>query len=299
MSKTFRFRPKTVSVIKRYLILTAYVFLIVSILIISIFLFSENVKYGVIFLFFTLIVFFYVTFFEPYNLQINYLKTELGRKGVSIKAVQISDIHFGNIFDKIWLDHVFKKINLLKPDIIFITGDFFLRENDSDIPVLADMLKNLDAELGVWAVLGNHDLYSNFRKIVKNFKKAGIKFLMNDAVQIVFKDNKFWLAGVNDPHHGKDKLHIVFKRITDDSPKILLAHTPDIIARDQAGKFDMIFLGHTHGGQMRLPGFRQLITLGDNNKKYISGLYRLNKTLIYVNRGLGMVNLPYRFMCRP
>lgn len=224
------------------------------------------------------------------------------------KIVHISDIHFGPLFGKRPAAKLVNKVNNLEADFIFITGDFLSVDEPEKIKVLVGELKNLKSKSGIFAVLGNHDYYGNAQFLKDSLVKEGMKFLVNEnfalsydsAPKHITKDgDKLWVVGVDDPYHELDDLDKALIGVPSAAPRLLLAHSPEIIPEAVEKRIDMIFLGHTHGGQARLPGYREITSLSKHLKIYMSGFFKVKDTQFYVNRGIGRVMLPIRFFSPP
>lgn len=295
-----KFRPRKITLIKSFFIQVLFISVAFFSFFLLIYLLNVNLYFFISLSFFLTLSFIYMAFIEPYRLEVKFFKIKLKNKSIRpIRAVHISDIHFGNAFDSLWIKKIVRIINGTSPDFIFITGDFLLDEKKSSICKLAGILKGLASRMGIWAVLGNHDLYCDYSFLIDKLKECKIKFLQNQAAEYKIEKGSLYLLGVNDPYHGEDNLNLAIDGIGHDMPKILLAHSPDIIDEAVECGIDLVVAGHTHGGQVRLPGFKKLISVDLSHKKFISGLFDVNGTLMYVNKGIGRVNLPFRLFCRP
>jgi len=248
----------------------------------------------IIFLLLILAVGYYAVFFEPYNFQIakhTFYFENLTRE--KIKIVHLSDFHSVTFSKR--EKKVLEIVDKLSPDFVFITGDFIgklrkAKENEDSLATfwqtLSDKYKNR-----VFAVLGNHD-----NLWVKNLlEKSGIKILNNESYLL----NGFYLIGVDDPYTGRDDLLKAMKEVENEFPKILLAHSPDVIEKAKKEKIDLVLAGHTHGGQIKIPFFGPIWIPSKYGKKYSEGLFKENSTFLYVNRGVGTFLLPARFNCPP
>ncbi len=222
---------------------------------------------------------------EKVDVKIKNLKQEY-------KIVQLSDIHIGGLIDEEFIRDIVNKVNLLKPDMVAITGDLV----DIDINKAKDALdalKGLESKYGTYFIVGNHEYFHGIDRIINKVKSLGIRVLENENVYIGEEGRGFNLAGVYDVFGYRIDSHIpdIDKALKDkkDSPTILLAHQPRFIEEVGDG-VDLILSGHTHGGQL-LP-FRFLVSLV---QPYISGLHQHNKNLqIYVNKGTGFWGPPMR-----
>jgi predicted MPP superfamily phosphohydrolase len=149
------------------------------------------------------------------------------------------------------------------------------------------------------AVLGNHDHWLNAEVIASELKKAGIDVLLNETRTISSGGNSFQVIGVDDGWSGKPDLMHSLGELNGNIPGILLWHEPDLADQvPQDGRVALQLSGHTHGGQVRLPGKGALI-LPYLGTKYDCGLYRFEQMHLYTNRGIGIISIPFRFNCRP
>jgi predicted MPP superfamily phosphohydrolase len=191
---------------------------------------------------------------------------------------------------------VVEYINSINPDYVLITGDLTTHFKEL-IPGSAAAIKKLKPKEAVYAVPGNHDYWIDAGYTIRAHEEAGVKFLLNECapsangVPITF-------LGVDDPYTGHDNLEETAKQIPDNHASILLAHSPDIIEEAEKLGIDYIFAGHTHGGQVRLPIIGALYIPSKFGKKYDKGWFTEGKTNMYVNKGIGSIFPPVRFLCR-
>lgn len=213
------------------------------------------------------------------------------------KIVQLSDIHLHPYTQLDLVREAVTLANTLQPDLVVLTGDYVLQHAES-IFELAPVLASLNARYGVFAVLGNHDLWTNKEVVQLGFKEAGLPVLLNAGVAVGTGQNTLYLAGLDDGWSGKPDLKTALDNLPATLPTILLAHEPDladIFSLD--GRVSLQLSGHSHGGQIRFPGFDPPFApaLG---RKYVQGLYNVNGMWLYTNRGIGLV-LPFRINCPP
>jgi uncharacterized protein len=213
------------------------------------------------------------------------------------KIVQLSDIHLHPYTQLSLVKEAVTAANTLQPDLAVLTGDYVLQKADS-IFELAPVLASLNARYGVFAVMGNHDLWTQEGVVRAGLEAARIPVLTNQGVGLTVNHCQLNLAGVDDGWSGRPDLAAALANLPADTPTILLAHEPDLADTFSLdGRVSLQLSGHTHGGQLRL--------LGVNNpfgpflgRKYTRGLYKVNQMWLYTNRGLGMV-FPARFNCPP
>ncbi|MBA2943361.1 metallophosphoesterase [Paenibacillus sp. CGMCC 1.16610] len=217
-----------------------------------------------------------------------------------MRIVQFSDTHLGKYYSLDQLARVVKLVQRQKPDLICFTGDLF----DSNYGQISDdvipILSQLQAKLGKYAVLGNHDMRLDPGRVRDVLEQSGFTVLVNANKSIVRGNSRLWIAGIDEMFHGKPDLPLALKGTKEDEFVLLLAHEPDFA--DTALKFpvDLQLSGHSHGGQIRIPFYGSLFT-PDLGQKYEVGLYTFEKSEfhVYTNRGIGTTLFPIRFNCRP
>lgn len=245
---------------------------------------------------------FYMVFIEPNMLCFSLKEVAIKNLPKNFKGktlIHISDIHFGSLFNIKAAKKLVERINNLNADFVCITGDFLSVNEPKKITPLTDEIKKIKANYGIFAVFGNHDYYGNAQFLKQELTDGGVNFLVNEAKEITNNGENLWIVGVDDPYHKYDDIKAALKNVPKDAVKILLAHSPEIVPKAVEEKIDFALMGHTHGGQARLPGYKQILSLSKHLKKYISGFFKVNNTQFYVNRGIGMVTLPIRFLSPP
>ncbi|PWT93893.1 MAG: metallophosphoesterase [Blastocatellia bacterium] len=236
---------------------------------------------------------------EPYMLTVEHQRISLRRLPKALegfRVVQLSDIHHGPFSSTEQIERAVDTANRLKPDIIALTGDYISRERQYAAPC-AEMLGRLEARFGVFAVLGNHDHWTDAALITDLFRAEGINVLVNEGMRFEYGGSAFWLAGVDDTMVGLEDLSLALAGARNDEMKLLLAHNPVILRRAARAGVDLVLSGHTHGGQVAIRSERS--ETGRQRRRMLKGLGRQGNTQIYVNRGLGTVVLPIRYGCPP
>lgn len=240
---------------------------------------------------------FYSAFIEPRSIKKE--KIAIPLKDVSSQIsqmvfVQISDVHFKK--SSLKAKKLIKILEEISPDYLFITGDLIdrktknLKDFQEFILKLAKIPKNPPL-----MVLGNHE-HTNpkINEFLKIIEQSGIKILFNQ--KILLKD-KIVLIGLDDPHTHHDNIEKILP-VSEDVPKIILAHSPEIFRKIDL-KNGIVFCGHTHGGQIDIPFFTKLILPLSYDKNYKKGLFSKDSLFMYVNRGIGETFLPLRFNSPP
>jgi uncharacterized protein len=227
-----------------------------------------------------------------------------------MRIVQLSDIHMDYYTEPFFLRRVVERINQLKPDAVFLTGDYVTSGQWADSVAheaaweCAGILKGLKCK-SVHAVLGNHDVTVGSAIVESAFRTNGINILRNSFLPIERGSGRFWLAGLDDPVVGHPDLNATIPnmiRNRRDEPLVLLCHAPDYathIQSQEAGQaVDLMLSGHTHGGQIRLP-FIGALVLPPMGKRFVQGWFQLGRMGLYVNRGIGTIGVPFRLDCPP
>jgi predicted MPP superfamily phosphohydrolase len=215
-------------------------------------------------------------------------------KTARFRLVQISDLHCDwRIRNE---EKMVRIINELKPDIVVATGDYL--NHRLGLPHLRDSLNRLDAPLGKFAVTGNQD--TGWPPRLDLLDGTGFRWLDRETVSVTKGPDSLSISGLNfvRSHVPIDPIQALPR----DRFNVFLFHTPDLIEDVSGPGVDLYLCGHTHGGQVCLPGYGALITFSKFGKKYESGLYRVGQTWLYVNRGLGLEPRPgpqVRFLARP
>jgi predicted MPP superfamily phosphohydrolase len=251
------------------------------------------------------------TIFEPNRPRLVRQQIPLRRlppafDGLSI--LQLSDFHYDPYFSAKPVTAAVRMANDLKPDLIVLTGDFvtspifhrqnLIRRSEALIEPCADVLRGLSAPFGVWAVLGNHDVFWEPNQILSALRRAGIQVLRNDAVPIERDGQRFWLSGVGDVLAGHSDLGRALRSTSRDEAVVLLAHEPDFADQATRHNVDLQLSGHSHGGQVRFP-LVGAVYLPHLARKYPKGLRQVGQLMLYTNVGIGTLFIPVRWNCPP
>ena len=217
----------------------------------------------------------------------------------------LSDFHYDPYFSVHPLRSAIGMVNGLRPDLIALTGDFVSiswlgdpAEAASAAEPCAQLLRQMRAPHGLWAVMGNHDAFTDPDRVTDSLRSAGIQVLSNQSVPIERDGARFWLSGIDDVLGGTADLDATLQDVPSSEAVVLLAHEPDYADTVAQYPVDLQLSGHTHGGQVRLP-FIPPLFLPPLAKKYIWGAYQVGGLALYTNAGLGTVNLPIRVNCPP
>lgn len=239
---------------------------------------------------------------EPNQIFVERVEMALPRlPGVfdGMTIAQISDLHLGPYVTE---EHIMKSVqmtNALKPDAIVVTGDL-VNSSWRYIQPCTEIISKLDAPLGVYAVLGNHDYWVGFLNLmVQSVKKSGITLLRNQAVPLTRGRSTIYFVGIDDLWLELANLQRALEGVPNNACKIALMHEPDFADISAQAEIDLQLSGHSHGGQVRLPFIGPLI-LPKYGEKYAMGSYRVgNFTRLYTTRGIGVLPPGVRFNCPP
>jgi predicted MPP superfamily phosphohydrolase len=215
----------------------------------------------------------------------------------------ISDVHSSVFMSKERMQEYAKIVNSLESDLVLVTGDFVTMQLDEVYP-FAEAFSVLKAKHGVYGCLGNHDFYTReVTKVADEVNACGITLLRNNSVKIEKNGQQFYLLGVDDIGTNKQADFAItqaMRNVEESASKILMCHRPYFFETANEKGIDVTFSGHTHGGQVVF--FRSsnnVISPARMASPYVSGLYSLGDSKLYVNRGLGTVGIPVRLNCPP
>lgn len=232
-----------------------------------------------------------------------------------LTIAQLSDIHLDEFTEPFFLRNAVDHINRLNPDLVFLTGDFITHPLGSSrfgtrrfaigaAWQCANILLGLKCR-SIYACLGNHDVDVSAPAVTQALTDNGIKVLRNSYLPVERGNARVWLAGLDDPVSGRPQPDLAIPvpiRHVPREPVILLCHAPDyartLMSQPAGLAVSLMFSGHTHGGQIRLPLVGPLV-LPLGGKLFPEGAFRLGRMQLYVNRGLGTVGVPFRFDCPP
>lgn len=244
---------------------------------------------------------------EPRQFEITHqriLLPKLPPEFHGFRIVQLSDIHHSPFLSEGEIAQAVSYANELKADLTVLTGDYISHSTDY-IPGCARALGRLQAPHGVYAVLGNHDHWTDGPATATAFTDQGIRILTNENVRIELGAASIRLLGVDDLMVGRDDLPSAMIDTSNDEVRILLCHNPRIIREAARAEIDLVLSGHTHGGQINwrlLTGRKDPKTyrwLRRPSRRLTRGHAQLGATQLYVNRGLGTVIAPLRYGCPP
>ncbi|MBW1696731.1 MAG: metallophosphoesterase family protein [Deltaproteobacteria bacterium] len=237
---------------------------------------------------------------------------ESGYQNAERKVVQYIDLHFSNLpeafasykilhLTDLHLDFVAgtgerisRRIKKLHCDLCVLTGDYrkgMKGRFDQILEPMKKIVNALDAKDGILAVLGNHDTF----RMADAFEQMGITVLTNETFTISRGNQKISVTGLDDPHfyYTEHASHALAESI--DGFKIVIVHTPELYDFAAQNGYQFYLCGHTHGGQICLPGGIPVVTHLYRGKRFYKGLWQYNGMKGYTNQGCGVIGIPVRF----
>ena len=216
-----------------------------------------------------------------------------------LRIAHLTDIHAGPFLEPKTVRRIVAMVNESKPQLAVITGDLITRPGDP-LHETIDALAGLRADSGLWGCMGNHEQFARCRGEAQVYGRGkGIEFLRQDHRELRFGGAELNLVGVDYQRQSKAYLEGAGRWIKPGAVNLLLSHNPDVFPVAANLGYDLILSGHTHGGQITLEIVEQTVNPGRFLTPFVSGLYRIGGSSIYVNRGLGTVTLPMRLGAQP
>lgn len=214
------------------------------------------------------------------------------------RIAQITDVHHSRILGIEEVQRVVKLTQQLRPDLIALTGDYTTSYRRYIEPC-AEALGNLQAPDGVWAVLGNHDHYTDPELTRWALERHHITVLNNANTVVRRGSDTFQLSGIDDWSWAGTDWPRALKGIDQGRPTVLLSHQPVVFDFAETQNVSLILSGHTHGGQIDLPLVGPPARFLTRDLKYARGHFKRGSTQLYVSAGTGVIGLPVRFGVRP
>ncbi len=231
---------------------------------------------------------------ERHTIRIPRLPTALE----GMRIVVMSDFHLHPFTTAEFIARAVTMTNALKPDLVILPGDFICSDAQA-VFELTPVLMKLNAKLGVFASMGNHDYHDDGAITRYAFQQSTIPLLENSGVTLRRDGADFFLAGLASAWASFPHLEQGLAKRRSRIPTILAMHEPDYADRiSHLGAVDLQVSGHSHGGQVRVPGIGAL-HLPPFGQKYDEGLYHLPNLELYTTRGIGVIGIPARFNCPP
>jgi predicted MPP superfamily phosphohydrolase len=209
-----------------------------------------------------------------------------------------SDIHLYPFTQIQVVQDAVRLANSFRPDLVILAGDFVWGDVGAAFD-LVPILSQLNPAKGTFAVLGNHDHRKGPEIVARALAQAGVRLLRNEGITLQRGHDSIYLAGIDSAWGGQPSPGAAFASRRGDFTSIVAVHEPDYILH-LVPRFpvDLQLSGHSHGGQVRLPGVGPLI-LPPMGEVYEMGLYRVGNAQVYTTRGIGTIHVRARFNCPP
>lgn len=238
---------------------------------------------------------------EPYNYwtsETDIFIRDLPQRFEGFRITQLTDVHHSRILGINEVRRVVSLAQQTNPDMFVLTGDYSTSYRRYIEPC-AEALSALHAPEGVWAVLGNHDHYTDPELTTRALERRRIAVLNNAHTTIRRGPDSIQLSGIDDWTWNAVDWARAFSGLDHKTPTILLSHQPSVLDLEQTRKVSLIVSGHTHGGQLNFPWIGAPARFATKDLKYARGLFRSGDTQLYVSSGTGVIGLPVRFGVRP
>ena len=245
---------------------------------------------------------------EPARLVVREAEVRLPRWPAALGGLRVavlSDLHAGAPhLGARKRAEIVARTNAAHPDLVVLLGDYVVGTEAGarfvEPEVFARELGGLRAPLGVVAVLGNHDWWYDGPRVRRALEAAGLRVLENDAIALEVKGRgaRLWVAGLGDLWSRSADPAAALRAVPAGEPVLLLTHNPDVFP-GVPGRVTLTLAGHTHGGQVRLPGLGTPVVPSRFGRRYAAGLVAEDGKRLFVTPGLGTSILPVRFGVPP
>lgn len=235
------------------------------------------------------------------NVSLHQHKFTLAETEVELPPLRLgfaSDFHAGPLTSHQLLVKALSMLEEQKPDVVLLGGDY-VHNHARNIEPLCQLLDRFCPPLGIYAVLGNHDLWADKLHITTRLEEAGVQVLVNANIRLSPPYDEISICGIDDPDYGSPSLAQTLGGAS--QTRILLMHSPNGVRLFNNEQIGLVLCGHTHGGQIALPnGFALHVPRGSGCRKYTHGCFELprQKGHLLVSRGVGCSVLPVRLFAR-
>lgn len=230
----------------------------------------------------------------------------IGEDFDGLKVVHFSDLHYLRVTNNDKLKEIVDEINLIKPDIVFFTGDLIDKDftlTDKDKEGLINELSSIKTKYGKYAVLGNHDYVKDIEIFKDIYSNSNFNLLQN-SYDIIYSSNndKLFIGGVDNYSYNEADINKVMEYFNDNSDisyKIILVHEPDYIDNILTSyNVNLVLAGHSHNGQINIPYIKNFF-LPYGSRKYYENYYKVNDTDLYISSGIGESSVNFRLFNKP
>ena len=210
------------------------------------------------------------------------------------RILQLSDLHVDA--HEAMAGAIARAVGGVEADLCVMTGDYRFRVHgtaEAVAPGMTVLARRLRARDGVFAVLGNHDSAD----MAPLFESLGIRVLVNETATLVRDGEALHVTGIDDVHYYYSDDAGAALAYAPEGCRIALVHSPELAEQAAEAGIALYLTGHTHGGQVCLPGGRAVITHSRGRRRFAAGLWRHGAMIGYTSRGAGVSGLPVRFNC--
>jgi predicted MPP superfamily phosphohydrolase len=210
-----------------------------------------------------------------------------------VRLAYASDLHIGPTTPEAILENATEILAEARPDLLLLGGDYVFMDATARTAERLERFVREVAAPRTFAVLGNHDLWTDHPRLEAALERAGATVLVNDVEGV----HDVVIVGIDDPWTGAPDPESVLSR-AGEGTRVVLVHSPDAVAW-VAGRADVLVCGHTHGGQIALPGGVPVVVPGEGSRRWPHGRFEVEGTTVLVSRGLGGIELPIRAFAQP
>jgi hypothetical protein len=215
-----------------------------------------------------------------------------------LRVVHMSDLHIGTLTPKSWGERWVRAACALQADVAVVTGDM-VSAGTAFHDDIAEVLAGLQAKLGVFVSLGNHDYFGDPEPLVARLRRHGASVLRNEGVSLRRGSATLYLAAIDDTWARRDDLPRALAAAPAGATVVLLAHDPERFRQAAAAGVALTLAGHTHGGQIAFPFLSRWLSLSTLTHHFHNGVYRLGQSTLFVHPGLGTTGPPMRLGVAP
>ena len=210
-----------------------------------------------------------------------------------------SDLHIGPTTPPVILDRAFAALAEAGLDLLVLGGDYvFLEATQATADRLHQLAASVPAKTKV-AVMGNHDLWTRHDLLEQALTAAGVSVLINQGLYLPAPHTGVGIVGIDETWTGAPDGAAAFGAVPDAALTLAIGHAPDSLRHVEGRGASLLLCGHTHGGQLALPGHRPILVPGPLSRAYPHGWHTIQDLRLFVSRGLGGVEVPTRSWAPP